>query len=276
MSGCFLVRRDALDLDRLRPHGFKILLEILVRTPGLRVSEVPFEFGERHAGQTKASLREVFRFGKQLGRLGVGRLSARFGRFSVVGATGLVVNTLLLAVLAGPLGVGYIAAAILATQGSTLWNFCLTERWVFADRRHRRSLAHRMGLFFVMNNVALPLRVPLLFVLTSGLGVHYLVSNMLSLVALTVIRFAIADRMIWAKAHGRLKTVQSYDIHGIVTVTSETRLPELDRFAIDDVIASPSDPGAHRDLEGGRRGPRGVVRHARPTATATATHRQSS
>ncbi len=240
MSGFFLVRRDALDLDRLHPHGFKILLEILVRTPGLRVSEVPFQFGARHAGETKASIREVFRFGKQLGHLGVGRLFARFGRFGVVGATGLLVNTLLLAVLAGPLGVGYIAAAILATQGSTLWNFGLTEAWVFSDRRHRRSLGHRMGLFFFMNNVALPLRIPILFVLTSGLGIHYLISNVLSLVALTVLRFAIADRMIWGKADGRLKTVQSYDIHGIVTVTSDTRLPELDRFAIDDVIASPS------------------------------------
>ena len=59
MSGCFIVRRDAVDLDRLRPRGFKILLEILVRTPGLRVSEVPLGFGERHAGHTKASAREA-------------------------------------------------------------------------------------------------------------------------------------------------------------------------------------------------------------------------
>jgi dolichol-phosphate mannosyltransferase len=240
MSGFFLVRRDALDLDRLHPHGFKILLEVLVRTPGLRVTEVPFEFGARHAGKTKASIREVFRFGKQLGHLGVGRFVARFGRFGVVGATGLLVNTLLLALLAGPLGVGYIAAAILATQGSTLWNFTLTETWVFSDRRHRRSLAQRIGMFFFMNNVALPLRIPILFALTSVLGIHYLISNVLSLVALTVLRYAIADSMIWGKADGRLKEVQSYDVHGIVTVTSDTRLPELDRFAVDHVIAQPS------------------------------------
>ena len=36
-------------------------------------------------------------------------------------------------------GIYYVAAAILATQGSTLWNFCLTELWVFADRDHRRT-----------------------------------------------------------------------------------------------------------------------------------------
>jgi dolichol-phosphate mannosyltransferase len=240
MSGFFLVRRGALDLDSLHPHGFKILLEILVRTPGLRVTEVPYRFAKRHSGKTKASVREVVRYLEQLGHLGVGRVIARFGKFGVVGATGLAANTALLALLAGPLGVGYIAAAILATQGSTLWNFCLTETWVFHDRRHGHSLAKRMGMFFFMNNVALPLRIPILFALTSVLGIHYLISNILSLLALTVLRFAIADSMIWGKADGRLKTVHSYDIHGIATVTSDTRLPELERFAIDEVITSPS------------------------------------
>ena len=42
-------------VDGLRPRGFKILLEILVRHPGLRVAEVSFAFGERHAGRSKAT-----------------------------------------------------------------------------------------------------------------------------------------------------------------------------------------------------------------------------
>jgi dolichol-phosphate mannosyltransferase len=56
MSGFFLVRRSALDVDRLAPEGFKILLEILVRHPGLRVAEIPFTFGDRFAGDSKADL----------------------------------------------------------------------------------------------------------------------------------------------------------------------------------------------------------------------------
>jgi putative flippase GtrA len=230
MSGCFVVRRDALDLDRLRPQGFKILLEILVRTPGLRVSEVPLEFGERHAGHTKASPREAVRYLGLLGRLELGQLTARFGRFSVVGATGLVVNTLLLALFAEVAGIYYAAAAVLATQGSTLWNFVLTERWVFAGREHKHSGGRRATAFFVMNNVALLLRVPLLVFLTSSLGINYLVSNVLSLAALALVRFGVADVWIWAKAQLREVESYSYDIHGIVTVSSEVRLPELERF----------------------------------------------
>ena len=56
-----------------------------MRTKGLRVSEVPFEFGERFAGETKASVREGMRYFGQLFGLRFGELTARFGRFGVVG-----------------------------------------------------------------------------------------------------------------------------------------------------------------------------------------------
>jgi dolichol-phosphate mannosyltransferase len=50
MSGFFLVRWSAVRLDELRPRGFKILLELLVRHPGLRATEIPYTFADRHAG----------------------------------------------------------------------------------------------------------------------------------------------------------------------------------------------------------------------------------
>jgi dolichol-phosphate mannosyltransferase len=235
MSGFFLVRREALDLDGLRPRGFKILLEILVRHPRLRAAEVSFKFGERHAGRSKASIREGVRYLGLLARL-------RFARFGLVGLSGLVVNTVLLAFLTDVVGLFYVVSAVIATQGSTLWNFCFTELWVFRGRDHRRSWSARMGLFFLMNNAALALRGPLLVLFTSGLGIHYALSNVLSLLALTLVRFAVADTWIWAKAGPRKVATTgpySYDIHGIVGVTSEVRLPELERFRVGGLAAEP-------------------------------------
>ena len=69
LSGFFLVNRTAIPMDHLRPDGFKILLEILVRSPGLSVAEIPFRFGERHSGETKASAREAARYLRLLGTL---------------------------------------------------------------------------------------------------------------------------------------------------------------------------------------------------------------
>src|ERR671911_870356 len=58
MTGFFLVRNEAISGIQFRPTGFKILLEILVCAPELRVIEVPFEFQARHAGVSKATLRQ--------------------------------------------------------------------------------------------------------------------------------------------------------------------------------------------------------------------------
>jgi len=218
MSGFFLARRSALDVAALRPHGFKILLEILVRTPGLRVREVPFHFGERHAGHSKATLHEGLRFLRLLWRLRIGDMVARFARFGLVGVTGLAVNTLALLALTEGAGVYYLLSALLASQISTIWNFCLTDMWVFRGRPSGRTRLHRFVLFAVMNNAALLLRSPVLVFLTSVIGVHYLVSNLLSLGLLTVIRYSVADVWIWAgdPLGRKTQTANDYDIHGLV------------------------------------------------------------
>ncbi|HVW33524.1 MAG TPA: polyprenol monophosphomannose synthase [Acidimicrobiia bacterium] len=69
MSGFFLVRRSALDPEALHPTGFKILLEILVRTRGLRRTEVGYEFAARYAGDSKASLKQGVVYLRHLARL---------------------------------------------------------------------------------------------------------------------------------------------------------------------------------------------------------------
>ena len=99
-------------LSVLRPDGFKILLEILVRTPDLRVGEQPFTFGKRVAGTSKASVGELYRYWKLLLRLRAGTLIPRFGRFAMVGVTGLAVNTLALAFFTQVAGMHYLWGAL--------------------------------------------------------------------------------------------------------------------------------------------------------------------
>ncbi len=81
----------------------------------------------------------------------------------------------------------------------------------------------------------------MVYVLTSLWGVYYLISNLLSLVALTVVRFLFADQWIWNKKDrsAAAKTF-NYDIHGILTVVSDAALPELEPFGTQVQIAQPS------------------------------------
>jgi dolichol-phosphate mannosyltransferase len=69
LSGLFALRRSLLDDVELRPAGYKILLEVTVRARPATVGNVGFNFGPRHAGRSKASLREGLVFLRHLARL---------------------------------------------------------------------------------------------------------------------------------------------------------------------------------------------------------------
>jgi dolichol-phosphate mannosyltransferase len=203
MSGMFAVRLARLDRASLRPNGFKILMEILARSPKLRVSEVPFTFGERHSGESKASLREGVRFAQRLVGLRAatvfGRHSDRVGRiaaFAAVGGTGIAVNTIALWALVRVNGIPLLLAATLATQISTLWNFALTDRFVFRGPK-RLGAASRLLGFALINNAALLLRLPLLALLTKPLHIHYLVANIVTLLLVFAIRYVVSDRYLF-------------------------------------------------------------------------------
>lgn len=58
-SGFFLIRRDLARAVEIRAGGFKICLELLVRSAPNRVVEVPYRFDDRELGESKMSLREA-------------------------------------------------------------------------------------------------------------------------------------------------------------------------------------------------------------------------
>lgn len=196
MSGFFLLRRDAVDLS-LKPRGFKILLEVLVSVRPSRVCEVAYQFGSRHAGKSKASLREAGRYLRQLVRLRIGIRALRFTKFAIVGASGIAVNTALLFVLAEGAHLYYLAAAAIATEVSIASNYLLSDLWVFSESKPQRGRLSRLLTFFLVNNAALSLGGPMLFMLASVLGVNYLLANLITIASLAVVRFAVADAWIW-------------------------------------------------------------------------------
>jgi dolichol-phosphate mannosyltransferase len=205
MSGFFAVRLDAFDLDAMRPRGFKILLEMLAREGRVATAEIPFTFGERHAGDSKASVREGLLFLRQLAGLragqtvgkafGSGRLQRGLG-FAAIGVTGLVVNMAMMWLLADPttLHLNYLLAAVLTTQLSSTWNFLLVDSLVYRGPKRLTKLGRYLG-FMMMSNTVLLLRIPFLALLVSVLGVHYLLANVLTLFLGYLVRFRSQERL---------------------------------------------------------------------------------
>lgn len=68
LSGFFAVRSEVVSATEIRSEGFKILLDVLTQGSWSTALEIPFDFGQRHSGTSKADLREGLRFGRQLVR----------------------------------------------------------------------------------------------------------------------------------------------------------------------------------------------------------------
>jgi dolichol-phosphate mannosyltransferase len=122
-------------------------------------------------------------------------------QFATVGALGIVVNQVVLWFLVDVIHMGHLLlSAAIATQASTTFNFVGTESWVFGSRRAGGTLGviKRFVIYDALNSTALLVRLPLLQLLYAGVHMNYLVANLISLVALTLVRFLLADLVIWS------------------------------------------------------------------------------
>ena len=69
MSGFFMIRRPCVENIPFQASGFKLLLEVLVRSRIASIAEVPFLFGCRYRGASKASIKVATDYGRLLLRL---------------------------------------------------------------------------------------------------------------------------------------------------------------------------------------------------------------
>lgn len=69
LSGYFLMKRSVIESASLRPVGYKILLEVLVRGKYQTVTEVPYVFEERKTGRSKLGPKLCLQFFVHLWRL---------------------------------------------------------------------------------------------------------------------------------------------------------------------------------------------------------------
>ncbi|MGW3631308.1 glycosyltransferase [Streptomyces sp. NPDC005122] len=196
MSGFFAIRRSVVTADILQPLGYKILLELAVRSRPRQVTEVPFVFQDRFAGESKSTAREGFRFLRHLAGLRTASPVARMVVFGLIGATGFLPNLLgLYALTAG--GLHYLPAEILANQFGVAWNFLLVEHLLFRERRRHRGGWDRVGRFALLANADLVLRIPLIALFVRHFGMGALSATALALVTTFVLRFAGTEALVY-------------------------------------------------------------------------------
>ncbi|MBZ4487404.1 glycosyltransferase family 2 protein [Microbacterium sp. cx-55] len=217
MTGFFLVDRRALDLEELRPRGFKILLEILARHP-VRVVEVPFSFADRHAGASKASFRQGLHFLAQLTALRFGKMSM----FAIIGGLGAIANLAIVWVLAH-VGMGDISSMLVAAEITIIANFLLQERFVFQDVKADASgIVSRFAKSFAFNNAELIVRIPITTLIISNWHISVVIATGITLVAAFVLRFLFHSLVVYAPRRAGARK----------TSPARALVEELDRQAV--------------------------------------------
>jgi dolichol-phosphate mannosyltransferase len=206
MTGFFLIKNGAISDIQFRPTGFKVLLEILVCAPELKVVEAPFDFKARHAGVSKATLRQGFDYLTHILSLFWYVPSAgRFWKFCLVGASGVLVNMVTLIVLAEVFHAHKVIAWMFAVGVSILSNFLLNNAFTWRDIRHS-SRIH----FFMRGVLAYPVAVmgiganfavwyPLVKYVSDEFP-YYAIFNLLGIIAGTSVNFILSSRLVFRPA----------------------------------------------------------------------------
>ena len=240
LTGLFLVRRSKVDVNVLRPDGFKILLEILVRCPELHVTEIHFDFAPRYEGQSKADVREGMRFFRHVVRLRV-TVNPHLFRFLIVIIVGIIGNGLLLWALAEVFGtstegfgISLLLSSVLAAEALALWIILLFEKWVFRERKIGRSERPLWKNFVLAQFVLALIYLPIMLALVSIVQVHYLLANTMAVALIGLLLYGLSEQWIWTRGSMVWQPqTYFYRIHNILTIESQVQLVELQHFASD-------------------------------------------
>ena len=202
MSGFFATRRGTLpDLRTLRPMGYKIALELVVRGR-LRVREVPIDFRDRSAGTSKMNWRQQLRFLRHLSRLynyKFGTL-ARVPFFGAVGVSGLVVDLAFYLGLQWA-GVEHRLARFVSFWPAVGWNWALNRGFTFSERARQPHLG-QLARFTASSLAGLGVNVGSYALLTSYVELfdrHRLVAFFLGIGLGSLLNFVVADRYVYRR-----------------------------------------------------------------------------
>lgn len=138
MSGFFAIRRETFMrvLPKLSMIGFKILLDIVASLPDKpRIAEIPYQFRNRVAGESKLDSMIVAEYLALLvDKYSGGFLPPRLMMFLIVGGLGVFVHMAMLGGLLG-LGASFLVGEIAAVISAMTFNFFLNNVFTYRDRK---------------------------------------------------------------------------------------------------------------------------------------------
>ena len=200
MSGFFAFHNEVVKRATLNPLGYKILLEIIIMGDHENIAEVPFTFVTRTRGESKLNTKTQKEYLKHLYSL-MHRTGedARFIKFLLVGASGVVVNLGAQFVFKDLVNITLPIAVAAAIEISIVSNFLLNDKFTFRDRLSagESNIFARLLKFNGVSLVGAGVQYAITLVLAITIGLHHLPSALVGIVVATMINYLVNNWWTW-------------------------------------------------------------------------------
>ncbi len=232
MSGFFAIKKEVVEGVELKPRGYKILLEILVKGKWKRVEEVPYIFGERQRGKSKLGKKQIIDYVKHLIALALWTGDFwRIFKYVLVGISGLIVNLTILYMLVDFSFISKIAASLnikpfpkieytfpllnitftltyekflmmlaaaISIEISVIWNYTLNNMWTFKDRRQRgKKILKGLLKFNLVSLGGIIINLTVFTLLLVILNISYLIAETIAVFVAFAWNFIVNDYWTW-------------------------------------------------------------------------------
>jgi dolichol-phosphate mannosyltransferase len=174
MSGFFMFRKDVIEGVDLKPKGYKIGLEIIVKGNYNHLIEVPYVFKNRAYGESKLGAKVIKNYLSHALRLYFYKESAfyQFLKFCVVGGLGIFVDLGVFSLLYWGYFIkfgqstGTLYGQTISFSAAVTFNFVLNKVWTFQDKERRRIKVTKQYLtFFAVSMSAWVIRTIIIYFL---------------------------------------------------------------------------------------------------------------
>ena len=207
LTGFFALRREVIDevVYDLSQAGFKILVDIFASAGRrLRYKEVPMNFRSRLSGESKLDVMISLEFitlliDKVLGHI----VPLRFVKFVLIGAMGVALHLLTLALLYSGLETSFMNAQVVATWVAMTFNFVLNNTFTYRDRRLKgRAFLFGLLSFYAICSIGALINVQVADFLYDH-RIWWLLAGALGAVCGSVWNFGVSSTFTWGAARKR-------------------------------------------------------------------------
>ncbi len=195
VSGYFLVKRELLkNFELTDKEGFKILLEIIVKTDWNKIVEIPYKFSKRKYGKSKLGIKEGIRYIYQIFNLSI---LSRLTKFSIVGFSGTLINLIFLYLFYKILKLDFYMASILAFFISATNNFILNNLWTFRDIKSEEKNIEKYFRYIYFTSIGTIMQYITALIFFYYFGLFYMLSQIIGILVGFLFNFTMSYLYVW-------------------------------------------------------------------------------